>query len=172
MAKKKALTQQQRDELSQFWNECQALPSDHVLYQHHKWEDGRLRMTPDGHNLQIGQRNFDLDGYVVIQLHDSVGNVTDLAHLPGDDYAFDPFASPVIYTPTGYPRGFTTFGDKTPNVPVILCRSIGEAFGIMQEATHPALYVVYFERSNLKYVIEATKAVLLLYQYMMNFVNG
>lgn len=157
MAKKKPLTQQQREELSQFWNECKVLPSDHVLYEHHQWEEGRLRITPKGHSLLIGQRNFELDDYVVVQLHDSSGNVTDLAHLPGDDYAFDPFSSPVVYSPTGYPRGFATFGDKSANMPVILCRSIGEVFGIMQEAKHPALYVVYFERSNLKYAIEAYK---------------
>ena len=156
MAKKSLLTPQQKQMLQQMWQDAKPLPDNHEFYVWGNWQQGRLRLCPDDAIINDGVKDISLKDHIIMQLHSNDGEVTDLVYFT-ESYGLAPNSEPLYYAPVGYPRGTASFGDVSGQAPIVLCRSVPEAYAILEQVSKPVQAMVYFERSALKYVVEQYK---------------
>lgn len=166
MAKRKPpLTEKQEANLSDLWDDCQPIQIDHpflcTLHDFNGFVEG-IRLCPDGQTVDDFGRTIDISDWATVQLHNELGELCGLAHM-SHDYPSDPKQRKhTIFTPHGYARGWFSISNdpigSQDAFPVLwLCEHLIDAWAILRSASTPTRVIVYFQKSNLKYVINAYK---------------
>ena len=156
MAKKSINTPEQKQMLQQMWQDSIPLPDGHEFYTWGNWQPGRLRQCHDNATINDGAKDISLKDHIVMQLHSKDGEVTDLVYFT-ESYGLAPTFQQLHYAPLGYPRGTASFGDVTGDAPIVLCRTVPEAYAVLEQVSTPVQAMVYFERASLRYVVEQYK---------------